>query len=101
MEAIHVLGCRSMGPRGNAAAITLLSLLLGGCASMAIQAEQEPTVSLDTYGTYLWSPIQRDPGDVRVTAALMAQIRDDITRTWQTRATFASTRMRISASTTR
>jgi len=47
---------------------------------MAIQAEQDPTVSLDTYGTYQWSPIQRDPGDVRVTAALRAQIRDDINR---------------------
>ncbi len=78
METIHVIGCRSISPRGNAAAITFLSLLLGGCASMAIQAEQDPTASLDSYGTYAWSPIRRAPGDVRVTPALSAQIRDDI-----------------------
>ena len=81
METIQGIGCRSMGPRGNAAAITFLSVLLGGCAaSMAIQAERDPAVSLDSYGTYAWSSLQRAPGDVRVTPALNAQIRDDIDR---------------------
>ncbi len=80
MEAIHVIGCRSMGARGNVAAITFLSLLLGGCASMSIQADQDPAVSLDSHGTYAWSPTQRAPGDVRVTPALRAQIQNDINR---------------------
>ncbi len=81
METIHVIGCRSISPRGNAVAITFLSVLLGGCAaSMAIQADQDPAVSLDSYGTYAWSSFQRAPGDVRVTPALSAQIRDDINR---------------------
>jgi hypothetical protein len=47
---------------------------------MAIQADQDPAVSLDSYGTYVWSSFQRAPGDVRVTPALNAQIRDDIDR---------------------
>ncbi len=47
---------------------------------MAIQADQDPAVSLDSYGTYVWSSFQRTPGDVRVTPALNAQIRDDIDR---------------------
>ena len=80
MEAIHVIRKRSMGRSGNAAAITLLSLQLGACASMAIQADQDPAVSLDSFGTYVWSSFQRTPGDVRVTPALNAQIRDDIDR---------------------
>jgi len=80
METIHVIGWRSIGPRGNAAATTFLSLLLGGCAGMAIQADQDPAVSFDSYATYAWSSTQRAPGDVRVTPALNAQIRDDIDR---------------------
>ena len=80
MQAIHVIGWRSTGPRGNAAAIALLSVPLGGCASMAIQADQDPAVSLDSYGTYAWSSFQRAPGDVRVTPALNTQIRNDIDR---------------------
>ena len=68
---------RTLG--GNVASITVLSLLLGGCAaSMAIQAEGDPAVSFDSYGTYAWSPNQRASGDVRVTPALTTQIRDDI-----------------------
>ncbi len=80
MEVIHVIGCRSMGPRVNAAAITLLSLLLGGCAGMVIQSDQDPAVSLDSYGSYTWSPNQRASGDVRVTPALRTQVREDIDR---------------------
>ncbi len=81
METIHVIGCRSISPRGNAVAITFLSVLLAGCAaSMAIQAEGDPAVSFDSFGTYAWSPNQRDPGDIRVTPTLRAQIGDDINR---------------------
>jgi hypothetical protein len=81
MEAIHVLGCRSMRSRGNAAAIAFLSVLLGGCAaSMAIQAEGDPAVSFDSFGTYTWSQNQRTSRDVRVTPALRTQIRDDVDR---------------------
>ncbi len=85
MEAIHALGCRwlerrSISPRGNAVAITFLSVLLAGCASMAIQADQDPAVSFDSYGTYAWSSFQRAPGDVRVTPALRRQIQDEIDR---------------------
>ncbi len=81
MEAIHVIRCRSTSPRWNAAAITFLSVLLGGCAAnMAIQAEGDPAVSFDSFGTYAWSPNQRDPGDIRVTPTLRAQIGDDINR---------------------
>ena len=81
MHAIHATGCRSTSPRWNAAAITFLSVLLGGCAgSMAIQAEGDPAVSFDSFGTYAWSPNQRDPGDIRVTPTLRAQIGDDINR---------------------
>ncbi len=65
---------------GKAAAITFLSLLFGGCASMAIQTEQDPAVSFDAYGTYAWSPTQRAPVDVRVTPVLRAQIRAEIDR---------------------
>ena len=80
METIQMIGCRSMGRRGNVAALTFSSLLLGGCASIAIQADQDPAVTLDSYETYAWSPTQRPPGDVRVTPALNTQIRDDINR---------------------
>ncbi len=80
MEAAHVIRRRSMRPCENAGALTFLSVLLGGCASMAIQADQDPAVSLDSYGTYAWSSLQRAPGDVRVTPALRGQIRDDIDR---------------------
>ena len=81
MEVIHVIGRRSISSRGNAVAITFLGVLLGGCAaSMAIQAEADPAVSLDSFGTYAWSPVQRASGDVRVTPALNAQIQDDINR---------------------
>ena len=45
---------------------------------MAIQAEGDPAVSFDSYGTYAWSPNQRASGDVRVTPALTTQIRDDM-----------------------
>ena len=47
---------------------------------MAIQAEQDPAVSLDSYGTYAWSSLQRASGDVRVTPALRTQIQDEIDR---------------------
>ena len=88
MKTIHVTGWRSSRvaqrrstrSRGNAAAITFLSVLLGGCASMAIQSDQDPAVSLDSYGTYTWSATQRAPGDVRVTPALNMQILEDIDR---------------------
>ena len=70
----------SMYPQGNPASITLLSILLAGCAGMAIEAEQDPAVTFDRYETYTWSSNQRAPGDVRVTPALAAQIRDDIDR---------------------
>jgi len=81
MEVIHVIGCRSMRSRTNAVAITLLSVLLGGCAAgMAIQSEGDPAVSFDSYGTYAWSATERAPRDVRVTQALRDQIRDDIDR---------------------
>ncbi len=80
MEGIHVIAWRSIRPHGDAAVVTLLSLLLGGCASMAIQADQDPAVSLDSYGTYAWSSFQRAPGDVRVTPALRRQIQGEIDR---------------------
>ncbi len=80
MEVIHGIGCRSIRSRRNAVAITLLSLLLGGCAGMAIQADQDPAVSLDSYETYTWSPNRRVSGDVRVTPALRTQVREDIDR---------------------
>ncbi len=62
------------------AVITFLSLLLVGCASMAIQADQDPRVSFESYRTYAWSPTQRTQGNVRITPALATQIRDDIDR---------------------
>ena len=80
MEVIHMIGCRSSRPRTNAAAITFLSLLLGACAGMAIQSDQDPAVSLDSYASYTWSPNQRVSGDVRVTPALRTQVREDIDR---------------------
>jgi hypothetical protein len=80
MEAVFVMRRTSMFPQGNPASITLLSILLAGCAGMAIEAEQDPAVTFDRYETYTWSSNQRAPGDVRVTPALAAQIRDDIDR---------------------
>ena len=78
METAHVIQWGSMRPGGDAAGITLLSLLLGGCAGMAIQAEQDPAVTFDAYRTYEWAPTRRAIQDVRVTPALRAQMRDDV-----------------------
>jgi hypothetical protein len=47
---------------------------------MAIQSDQDPAVSLDSYASYTWSPNRRVSGDVRVTPALRTQVREDIDR---------------------
>ncbi len=80
MEAVSVIRRGSTRPRANAAVITLLSVLLGGCAGIAIEAEQDPAVTFDEYRTYEWVSTLRAPVDVRVTPTLRAQIRDDIDR---------------------
>ena len=70
-----------MQARGKALSLVLLAVLLGGCAGrMAIQAEQDPTVTFDAYRTYEWAPRLRAIQDVRVTPALRRQIRDDVDR---------------------
>ncbi len=74
------MSARSIHPRGNAILLMLLNVLLGGCAGMAIEAEQDPAVTFNRYETYSWGSNQRAPGDVRVTSALRAQIVDDIDR---------------------
>jgi hypothetical protein len=80
MEGVDVTQWGSMGVRGKAAVIMFLTVVLGACAGMTIASEQDPAVGFDTYQTYEWILTRRAPVDVRVTAALRAQIKEDVDR---------------------